>query len=413
MNIAVFSHYFTPEIGAPSARIHDLARHWVRLGNEVQVITCFPNHPTGRLYSGYQAGRYMQETLDGIQVHRHWTYVTPNRGFIKKTLGHLSYIPGAALISNRRLSSPDVAIGTSPTFFAAMAGASLARRRQIPFIMEVRDLWPAIFVELGVIKNRQVIAGLERLEMRLYRQATRVVVVTEAFRAKLIERGVPREKVATIPNGADVDFWSPRESCGQLRQKYKLENRFVVGYVGAHGISHALERVLDSANQLRDYPDIHFLFVGEGAEKAKLVERARGLNLSNITFVDPVGKDEVREFYQLADVCLVPLKDIPLFDAFIPSKLFEILAMARPIIGSLRGEAADILKRSGGALIVEPEDSKSLADTVLELYRQPAEVRRTMGERGREFVVSNYSREILAKRYLDLMGEAIVEYKNR
>jgi len=318
MNIAVFSHYFTPEIGAPSARIHDLARHWVRLGNEVQVITCFPNHPTGRLYSGYQAGRYMQETLDGIQVHRHWTYVTPNRGFIKKTLGHLSYIPGAALISNRRLSSPDVAIGTSPTFFAAMAGASLARRRQIPFIMEVRDLWPAIFVELGVIKNRQVIAGLERLEMRLYRQATRVVVVTEAFRAKLIERGVPREKVATIPNGADVDFWSPRESCGQLRQKYKLENRFVVGYVGAHGISHALERVLDSANQLRDYPDIHFLFVGEGAEKAKLVERARGLNLSNITFVDPVGKDEVREFYQLADVCLVPLKDIPLFDAFIP-----------------------------------------------------------------------------------------------
>ncbi len=413
MNIAFYSHYFTPEIGAPSARIYDLAQQWLRMGNKVQVITCFPNHPTGRIYPGYQAGRYLNERLDGIEVHRHWTYLAANRGFIRKTLGHLSYLPAAAFISNPHVASPEVAIGTSPTLFAAMAAASFAKRRRVPFIMEVRDLWPAIFVELGILKNRQIIAMLERLEMNLYRKATKIVVVTEAFRTKLITRGLPPEKIITIPNGADVEFWSSSKTDGQVRQKYNLENRFVVAYIGAHGISHGLERVLDCAGKLRALPDIHFLFVGEGAEKAKLIERASELKLNNTTFLDSVGKNEVRELYELADVCLVPLKNIPLFDAFIPSKLFEILAMARPIIGSLRGEAADILDRSGAALIVEPENSHALAEAVLELYRKPPRARREMGERGREFVTSHYSRQILSTRYLDAMKDAIAEYKSQ
>ncbi len=413
MNVAFFSHYFSPEIGAPSARIHDLARCWLKMGHTVQVITCFPNHPTGQLYPGYRSGRYLHERLDGIEVHRHWSYITPNKGFIKKTLGHLSYMPAAALLSNRYVKSPDVAIGTSPTFFAAMAGASFARRRRIPFIMEVRDLWPAIFVELGVIRNRQLIALLERFEMRLYRQATKIVVVTEAFRQKLIQRGLPAEKIVTIRNGADVEFWKPTGTSDQIRQKHGLEGRFVVAYIGAHGISHSLDRILDCAHELRGFPEIHFLFVGEGAEKSKLVQRAGELKLANTTFLDPVGKNEVRELYELADICLVPLRNIPLFDAFIPSKLFEMLAMGRPIIGSLRGEAAEILKRSGAALIVEPEDSHALADAVLDLYRRPAEARREMGRRGHEFVVSHYSRQTLATRYLDLMNEAIAEYRKQ
>src|SRR5438874_359517 len=167
MNIAYYSHYFTPEIGAPSARIYDLARQWLETGNQVQVVTCFPNHPTGRLYPGYQHQWYLHESLDGIEVHRHWTYVTPNKGFVKKTLGHLSYVPAARFISGRHIASPEVVIGTSPTLFAAMAAAGFARRRKIPFIMEVRDLWPAIFVELGIIRNPSLIRCLERWEMGL------------------------------------------------------------------------------------------------------------------------------------------------------------------------------------------------------------------------------------------------------
>src|SRR5215216_1489926 len=185
MNIAYYSHYFMPEIGAPSARIYDLSRQWLALGHTVQVVTCFPNHPLGKLYSGYKSGIYMREEIDGIDVHRHWTYITPNKGFVKKTVGHISYLPSARLLSNRRLVKPDVAIGTSPTFFAAMAARSIAKVRRIPFIMEVRDLWPAIFVELGVLRNPRLIRLLEKWELALYGQATKVVTVTEAFRRNL------------------------------------------------------------------------------------------------------------------------------------------------------------------------------------------------------------------------------------
>lgn len=410
MNIAYYSHYFAPEIGAPSARIYDLSRQWLTLGHQVQVVTCFPNHPTGKIYPGYSSSSYLHEKLDGIDVHRHWTFITPNEGFVKKTLGHISYLPSALLLSTRHLHRPDVVIGTSPTFFAAMAAAAAGLKRRIPFIMEVRDLWPAVIVELGMLRNRHMIRALERLELSLYARATRVVTVTESFRRNLIERGIPARKVFTIPNGADVEFWQPADPPAELRHRLNLEGRFVVLYIGAHGISHALSRLLESARQLREHTQISFLFVGEGAEKAGLVRQAQEAGLTNVQFLDPVARDAVREFYALADVCLVPLRDIPLFDTFIPSKMFEMMAMAKPIVASLRGEAADILRRSGGAIVVEPEDSDAVAQAVLRLYHQREEARE-MGQRGRRFVVEHYSRASLAARYLNVMSEAVNEYQ--
>jgi len=172
VNITCYSHYFIPEIGAPSARIYDLCQQWLDMGHCVQVVTCFPNHPTGRLYPKYKSGLYLYEKLDGIDVHRHWTYITPNRGFLKKTFGHMSYLPSSLVLSNPRAGKADVAIGTSPTFFAAMAAAWTGYKQKIPFIMEIRDLWPSIFVELGILRNRRVIRWLERWELALYRQAT-------------------------------------------------------------------------------------------------------------------------------------------------------------------------------------------------------------------------------------------------
>jgi len=413
MNIVYFSHYFTPEIGAPSARIYDLSQQWLELGHRPQVVTCFPNHPNGHLYPGYQHRCYLHENLDGIEVHRHWTYVTPNKGLIRKTLGHLSYVPGARFISGRHVRSAEVAIGTSPTLFAATAAAGFARRHNIPFIMEVRDLWPAIFVELGILRNPQIIRWLERWEMRLYQQAARVVVVTESFRKKLIERGVPKDKVLTIPNGADVDFWKLTEDSSEKRRQLGFEDRFIVLYIGAHGISHALGRILDTAHELRAIRQIHFLFVGEGAEKEKLKQRAGELELTNVTFLDAVGKDEVREFYAAADVCLVPLRNVSLFETFIPSKMFEMMSMARPIVGSVRGEAADILRRSNGAVVVSPENSQELARAIMDLYHSDDQARRRMGERGRQFVEQYYSRKVIAASYLELLTEAVAAYQRQ
>ncbi len=410
MNISYFSHYFAPEIGAPSARIYDLARQWLTLGHQVQVVTCFPNHPTGQIYPGYRAGFYMQEMLDNIQVHRHWTYITPNKGFVKKTLGHISFLPAALLWSNQRMQPSDVVVGTSPTFFAAMAAAASGMQRRCPFVMEVRDLWPAIFVELGILRNQHLIHSLEWLELALYRYATRIVTVTEAFRRNLIERGVPAEKVVTIPNGADVDFWQPMPAPADLREQLGLQGRFVVLYIGAHGISHALGRILETARRLKDYTDIQFLFVGEGAEKDQLIQQAQQAGLNNVRFLDPVSRPDVRRYYALADVCLVPLRNIPLFETFIPSKMFEIMAMGRPIVASVRGEAADILSRSKGALVVEPEDSCAIAQALLQLYQQKAQAE-VLGQQGRQFVVNNYSRQLLASKYLDVLQAAIDQYQ--
>jgi glycosyltransferase involved in cell wall biosynthesis len=408
MKIAIYSHYFVPEIGAPSARIYDLSREWISRGHSVQVATCFPNHPVGVLYPGYQSRWYGRETLDGIDVHRHWTYVTPNKGMLKKTIGHVSLLP-SSLWSARRMERPDVVIGTSPTFFAAIAAEEIARWRGLPFVMEVRDLWPAVFVELGVLKNRAMIRALERLELWLYRRAARVVTVTESFRADLIRRGIPAEKVVTIPNGANVDFWTPSRDDHGLRARLGLEGKFVALYIGAHGISQALAALLAAATAVRHDDRIRFVFVGEGAEKERLVASARAQELNNVLFLDPVAKEEVRDFYAMADVCLVPLRDIPLFDTFIPSKMFEMMSMARPIVASVRGEAAAILDQSGGAIVVPPEDSEAIADAVLRLAAAPS-LSESMGMRGREFVAARYSRRSLADSYLHVLNDAVRSY---
>lgn len=409
MNIAFYSHYFTPEIGAPSARIYDLSKQWHASGHKVEVVTCFPNHPVGKVYNGYTAGLYAHEILDGIPVHRNWSYITPNKGFLKKTIGHVSFLPSAVLLSNRQLHCPQVAIGSSPTFFAAMAAAMAGIQFKIPFVMEVRDLWPAIFVDLGVLKNRIAIKWLERLEMYLYRRAIKIVTVTEAFRNNIIERGISPKKIHTIPNGADVDYWKP-EICNpkidELRFKLGLEGCFVVLYIGAHGISHALGRILDSARLLKTKDDIRFVFVGEGAEKEDLVHRVKELNLKNIVFHSPVDKAGVKKFYEISDICLVPLRNIPLFEIFIPSKMFEIMAMQKPIVASLRGEAAAILNRSGSAIVVEPEDSSGIAEAILSLYQNKNRSKK-LGERGRKFVVDEFSRRTLAGKYLEVLQEAI------
>ena len=406
MNIAYFSHYFSPEIGAPSARIHDLSRYWIRDGNNVDVVTCFPNHPEGKLYQGYKRGIYTNEYFDDINVHRNWTYITPNKGIIKKTIGHISFWLSSRLFSSKHLSDLNVVIGTSPTFFAAMAARGFARSRNIPFVMEIRDLWPGIFVDLGIITNKLIVRLLEAWELWLYREAQLIITVTESFRENIIRRGIDKEKVHVVPNGADVEFWAPSDPSPDLSYKLGLDDKFIVLYIGAHGISQALDSILDSAKLLHKNKDIVFLLVGDGSDKEKLIEKAKQENVNNVIFHDPVPKKQVKDYYTLANVCLVPLRNIELFSTFIPSKLFEILAMEKPIVASLTGEAEIILKKSGGAIVTSPEDSQAVANAILDLRDHPEKVK-IMGQKGRKFVINNYSRESLAKDYLSILKDSI------
>lgn len=409
MKIAYLCQYFPPEIGAPAARVSEMSAAWVAQGHDVTVITGMPNHPTGRIPDRYRGVRFCEEQLGGVRVWRNWLYATPNEGFIKKTLSHLSFMVSAAVLTTPKLRGFDVIVVSSPTFFSVLTAWFMSRVRRVPYVFEVRDLWPGIFVELGVLKNRWIIGALEAVEMFLYRGASRVVVVTEAFAENLRARGVPAAKLATITNGVDAEFFVPSETENALRREHGLSGKFVVLYIGAHGISHALSRVLDAVAATKD-DGIHWVFVGEGAEKAMLIARAEEMGLKNVTFLPGQAKHLMPAWYAACDVALVPLRNIPLFEQFIPSKMFEIMACERAIIGSVRGEARAILDASGSAITVGPEDAEAIAQAARDLKADPA--RRTqMGRAGRQFVMANFDRLELARRYAVLLQAVVEEHR--
>jgi glycosyltransferase involved in cell wall biosynthesis len=406
LKIAILSHYFWPEMGAPSARLLELGRAWVAEGHEVSVVTNFPNHPTGIIPEGYRGRRFQIEPVEGLRVIRCRTYATPNRGFLKRTLGHLFFMAQAVVQATPPLHGIDVLVASSPTLFSVVAAWVISRRLGVPFVFEVRDLWPAIFVDLGVIRSRFVIRGLEGLELFLYRRSAAVVTVTEAFARNIRERGIDAAKTHVLPNGVDLDFFTPGPPDPGLRASLGPTATFVVLYCGALGISHALDRILDVAGLLRGDPRIHFLFVGEGAEKDALQARASSLGLGNVSFRPGVSRDHVPALYRSADVCLVPLRNVPLFRSFVPSKMFEILACARPIVASVAGEAAAILTASGAAIVVPPEDAEALSRAILRLADDPG-LGAQMGARGRPYVAAHFDRRALARRYLDILGQVV------
>ena len=404
--ILVLTHYFPPEIGAPQARLSEMANHWAEQGHRVTILTCFPNHPTGRVPEKYKKlyrrKRLYQETMGALAVNRCWAYATPNEGFVKKLVGHLSFMFTAVIQGHKVAQQQDIILVSSPSFFSVISAFILSRIYSVPYIFEVRDLWPAIFVELGVLKNRYIISLLEKIEMYLYRKSASVVTVTDKFSEMIIERGIDKEKVFTIKNGVDLEKYYFREKDDQLLAKLRLNGKFIALYIGAHGISHSLTKLVDAAALLAEMDQIHFLFVGEGAEKEKTVEYCKSLRLNNCTFLPGQPKEKMTAYYSIMDVGLVPLRNIPLFDTFIPSKMFEIMGMEKPIIASLRGEAADILVASGGALVCEPEDSTMIANKILALYEDPQKARE-LGRHGRAYVEKYYNRAQLADNYIQII----------
>lgn len=398
MRIVYLCQYFVPEPGAPAARLRDMARSWVQRGHSVTVVTGMPNHPTGVVQAPFIGRLIARETMDGVTVLRNWLYATPNEGLVRKTLSHLSFMVSALVLGYARLGSADVIIASSPSFFAVISAWIMSRMRKIPLVFEVRDLWPAVFVDLGVLTNPFVIRALESVEMFLYQRAALVVTVTEGFRKRLLARGLPPEKVVTITNGAAIESFTPGPRDNAVRTELGLAGKFVVGYIGAHGISQGLELVLQAAQRLRDDADIVFLLVGEGARKRALLELREKLRLHNVIMLPAQAHQRVREYYCASDVCVVPLRQLALFGTFIPSKMFEIMACAVPVIGAVEGEAREILERSGGARLITPEDDAALADAVRWFKLHPGESR-LMGAAGRAFVTAHYDRQVLADRY--------------
>jgi glycosyltransferase involved in cell wall biosynthesis len=284
-----------------------------------------------------------------------------------------------------------------------IAGLAVARLRGIPFVFEVRDLWPESIVAVGALPaGHGVVRALEKVADLLYRQSTAVVAVTDTFRELLVERGLDPRNIFVVKNGVDLTRFQPMDRNTALRRRLEFGDRFVVAYIGTHGMAHALGSVLDVAARFKDRDDFRFLFAGEGAERKSLEARATAEGLGNVTFLGSVDRDAVSEVYATADVCLVPLKKTELFTSVIPSKIFEIFAMNRPLVISVDGEARRIVETSGGGVFTPPEDVDAMTRAI-ETMAKDRDSLAKMAARGRSYVVSNFDRDAIAAHYLDVL----------
>ncbi len=402
MRILYLSQYFPPEMGAPSARVYELSRRWVKKGDRVTVLTGFPNHPTGIIPEEYRGYRFLEEEKDGIRVVRTYIFAAPNKGFFKRVLSYLSFMCSAVIQGTRKVGKQDIIIATSPQFFVGIAGFIISRLKRIPFVFEVRDLWPESIVQLGQLNNRLIIRFLEWIEMKLYRHAVHIVGVADSTVTILTGRGIAPEKISIIKNGVDLHLFDGKRDTEALKKKYGFDGKFVVSYIGTHGLSHALDKVLQTAELLKENEDILFLLVGEGAEKENLMRQAREKQLTNVRFLNQIGKKQLPDYYGLSDVILVTLRDLPLFRSVIPSKIFEIMAMARPIIISVDGESRELVEKAAAGIFCKPEDPVMLKEKILELKGNP-QLCQTLGRNGRAFVQAHFDRNKLADRYQQLL----------
>lgn len=409
MRILFFSHYFPPEVNAPASRTFEHCRKWVEQGHDVTVITCAPNHPRGEVYPGFKNALVSKETVDGVDVIRLWTYITANEGFLKRTLGYISYMV-AATVYTPFMPKSDILISTSPQFFNGLAGYLSSKMKRIPWVLEIRDLWPESIVAVGAIKNQKIVSTLEWLEMFAYKKCSHIVPVTDAFKRYMVDKGIDGEKITVIKNGVDLSFYKSEKSAvveqSSVESIEALQGKFVAAYVGTHGMAHHLETILEAAELLKAEKNIVFLLVGEGAERARLLELKQEKQLDNVIMQGQLPKAAMPRVWEIADLSLVLLRKQDLFKTVIPSKIFESMAMRKPIILGVEGESQAIIEEAGAGFAIEPENAQQLAEKVQLFYNDKA-LYESVADKGRDFVAKNYDRKTLASRYLDVMENVL------
>ena len=415
MKILYVSQYFPPEMGAPAARAAELSRHWADAGHDVTVLTGFPNHPTGVVppeYRGKFRRLVVREKTDGVNVVRTWLLPFPNRKAYERMLNYSSFCLSAAS-TGLFLSRPDVVIATSPQLLVAVAGWCLACCKRVPYVFEVRDLWPESLAAVGMGNGNSLLhRALAKIADFLYRRSDRVVVVAPAFADHLVEYWrVPREKISVVENGVETKLFAPEPFTGEaataLRRELRAEEKFVVSYIGTMGMAHGLETIIAAAAQLQDAnPEIVFLMIGEGADKAHIAALARGRGLNNLRFVDQQPREKIPACICASDACLVLLKKTDLFKTVIPTKMLEFMSCARPVILGVDGQARAILEEARAGLVIEPENSGALVKAIRYLAANP-ELARTLGQNGREHIIRRYSRRQTAETYIHALEELL------
>jgi glycosyltransferase involved in cell wall biosynthesis len=404
-------------MGAPAARVSELARHLIGLGHQVTVLTAFPNHPNGVVPPEYSAKFrrcVYREWLDGIHVVRTWLVPLPNRKPHERILNYTSFCLSSCLVGIF-LHRADVIIATSPQLLVGLTGWWLGRSKSIPWILEVRDLWPDSITASGVGKQASFLTrSLRALSGFLYHSCDHVVVVTPAFKDELITKWkVYSEKISVVENGVETDLFMPHGDTDEVKSAMGLNGRFVVSCIGTLGLAHGLSIVLQVAAQLRNgFPEILFLFVGEGADKKRLIEASRYQGLDNIRFQPQQPRENIPAIIRASDLCLVLLKKADVFKTVIPTKMLEFMACGRPVILGVDGQAHQLIEKAQAGVFIEPENPEALIKALIRLYHD-ADLRETLGHNGRQYILDHLSREQTAKVYTSVLEKLVSKWKKK
>lgn len=400
MRILLLSQYYIPE---PVEKVHDLACGLQSAGHDVEVLTGFPCYPLGRTYDGYRQGLLTEEEIDGVRVCRVPQLPDHSRSVIRRTLYYLSFCVAAMLFGPFRMRRPDVVLVYQSALPAGMAGRWLSAWFRVPLVVDVVDLWPESVSASGMLSHPVVMRMIRWMASGIYQAATAVNVVTEGFRQNLLEMQVPPEKLSVIENWMPAATYAPAPPDEEFAREFVPGEAFVVMYAGNMGASQHLGTVIDAACLLSEVPEMRFVLVGDGVERAELVRRVREAGLTNVLLPGRFPPERMAGLYALADVLLVHLKPDSLSDVSIPSKTFAYMASGRPVLMAVRGVATEFVEKNGGGVTAEPVNPRSLADAVLQLRSMSPQAREALGRAGLEAYEERFCSRVQIARFEDLL----------
>jgi len=406
MHILLIHQAFASLDEPGGTRHHELARYLAARGYQITIIASPVSYLTGQRKKEQVHWVICEDGGAGIQVLRAYTYPALHRSFVHRVFSFFSFMISSFLIG-LSVRPIDLVWGTSPPIFQGVTAWALARLKRVPFLFEVRDLWPAFAVAIGVLRQPLLIRASEWLERFLYRHSDLIVVNSPGFIDHVRERGA--RNVELIPNGADAAMFSPESDGAALRQEWGIQGKFVALYAGAHGLSNDLGVILSAADRLRDHSDIAIVLLGDGKDKPALIAQASKMQLSNLHFIAPLPKIAMSDALAAADACIGILKPIPLYATVYPNKVFDYMAAGRPVILAIDGVIRILIEETGAGLFVQPGDATTMAAAILHLAAHP-QVGREMGIRGRKLVEGRYNRPLLADQLAQLMEDLVIRY---
>ena len=401
MRILFLTMYYQPDSAATGILMAELAEELAQRGHDVRVITSMPHYSTNSIWPEYKGKWFKRERQGAILIHRVWSYVPVHKDkLVPRFFSYLSFTLLSAF-AGLLMPRPDVILTPSPSppLTNGISAYLLGRLRGVPFVSNIQDIYPDVAIRMGVMKNKSVIAGYKNLERFVYAHSRAITVISEGFRRNLTAKGVPPDKISVIPNFIDAAFVLPHPRRNDFSAAQGWDDKFVVLFAGNVGMSQGLDTVLEAAGLLRETPDLLFVIVGNGAAKPSLIAQAQAMNLPNVQFLPYQDYEHVPAMYSSADIGLIPLRRGFSNDS-VPSKLFTIMGVARPVIASVDAysETAEIITQAKCGVCLEPEDPAALAAAILSVFRDKAKADE-MGRRGRQYAEAHYTRTSVAHQY--------------